>query len=168
VKRALAIVGGLLLGAAGFAFAYRKRKELGVDALDLIKKFEGLRLQAYQDVAGIWTIGFGSTGPNVASGLSWTLQQAEDDLVQRVNALDQQLAQLVNVPLSGNQRSALLSLMYNIGAKAFAGSSVLRDLNAGNVQAAADDFLKWNMAGGKVQPDLQKRRTQERELFLAA
>lgn len=166
LKRLLLGLGGLAVGAAGFAYAFRKR--LPMDVLDLIKRFEGLRLQAYQDAVGVWTIGYGSTGPGVIQGLSWSIQQAEADLAQRVNALDQTLAQLVQVPLTANQRNALLSLMYNIGPSAFSGSTLLKDLNAGNVQKAADDFLAWNHAGGKVLDDLTKRRTQERALFLTA
>ena len=138
-----------------------------MDALALIKRFEGLRLQAYQDVGGVWTVGYGATGPAVAQGVSWTLQQAEADLANRVNALDQQLAQLVKVPLTPGQRNALLSLMYNIGAGAFAGSTLLKDLNAGDTQKAADGFLAWNHAAGVVQPDLVKRRALEQQIFLS-
>lgn len=165
MKKLLLTLAGLLAGGAAFGYAFRKR--LSVDALAIIKRFEGLRLQAYQDVGGVWTVGYGATGPSVTQGVAWTLDQAEADLANRVNSLDQQLANLVQVPLTPGQRNALLSLAYNIGINAFAGSTLLKDLNAGNVQGAADGFLAWNKVKGVVQPDLVKRRALEQQIFLS-
>jgi lysozyme len=140
-------------------------------AIDLIKKFEGLELKAYQDVAKVWTIGYGATGPGIGPGLTWTQQQADADLARRVGLLDAQLEHLLRRAPRDHQRAALLSLMYNIGAAALSGSSALRDFNAGNDQAAADDFLKWKYVtvGGEkvVDEGLLKRRRQERAVFLS-
>jgi lysozyme len=143
-----------------------------MDAVDLIKRFEGLRLKAYQDQAGVWTVGYGATGPNIGPHTIWTQAQADADLIHRVAVLRQQVDKLIHVHATENQENALLSLAYNIGIGGLASSSAIRDLNGGNIQAAADDFLKWKFItvnGQKVEnAGLLKRRQQERALFLTA
>jgi lysozyme len=131
--------------------------------LDLIKEFEGCRLEAYQDVAGVWTIGIGST-ENVHPGLTITPEQAEQRLVNHLAPLEVQVCRLVRVPLTQNQFDALISFCYNVGVGHFEGSLLLKCLNSH--QDAASEFLKWSRAGGVEVPGLLRRREAERELFL--
>lgn len=136
-------------------------------ALPLIKQFEGLRLKAYQDAVGVWTIGYGSTGPDVVPGLQWTQQQADDDLRRRLkDEFNPGVTAAVRVRISPQQRAALVSLAYNIGLAAFRNSTLLRLLNAGDYHGAAEQFAVWRLAGGKVLPGLVKRRAAERDLFI--
>lgn len=133
--------------------------------IDLIKRFEGYRGRAYRCAAGVWTIGWGSTR-NVRPGMSITEDEAEQrlraDLVDAENAV----AKFVTVPLNDNEFSALVSLVFNIGAGAFKTSTLRRYLNEGLRQQAADQFLRWNRAGGRVLEGLNRRRAAERALFL--
>jgi lysozyme len=143
-----------------------------VSATKLIAKFEGLRLKAYQDSGGIWTIGYGSTkdpftGISVKEGdiiseataLSWL----KKDIAQREFAL----RKLIKVPVSGNQMAALISLAYNIGLGAFQRSTLLRLLNQkAPVTQVADEFLRWNRVKGQIVEGLTNRRILERKLFL--
>src|SRR5512139_2752884 len=115
--------------------------------IDLIKHFEGLRLEAYQCSAGVWTIGYGTTrvhsGP-VTEGMRITEDEAERLLLADIRYFEQRVNDLVKVPLSQNQFDALVSLAYNIGDGALADSTLLKELNAGNYQDAGEQFLKWN------------------------
>jgi GH24 family phage-related lysozyme (muramidase) len=157
---ALAIVGLILLTT-------------NVSAAALIAKFEGLELKAYQDSAGIWTIGYGNTrnpytGLPIKQGDKITKKEAIDWLRITTAAVEADVKRLVKVPINTNQRLALASLVFNIGAGAFARSTLLRLLNSGADKAAvAAQFLRWNRAGGKVIPGLTKRRKAESELFLS-
>lgn len=134
-------------------------------AIDLIKQFEGLRLQAYQDQKGVWTIGFGYTGPEVHQGLVWTEAQANMALVSRVNAIASILSGCIVPLLNQDQFDALVSLCYNIGQGAFRGSTLLRLINQRDFDEAADEFLKWDHVDGQVNPGLLSRRVEEMHLF---
>ncbi len=138
---------------------------------ELIRRFEGCELVAYADPVLGWavpTIGYGSTGPAIVRGLAWTRAQAEADLVQRVTVefLPAVRAALTK-PIPDACVAACCSLAWNIGTRAFAGSSVARRINAGEMRGAADAFRFWNRAGGEVRAGLVKRREQERRAFLA-
>lgn len=135
--------------------------------LSLIKSFEGLRLQAYQDAVGVWTIGYGTTR-GVNAGMKISKEQAERMLLNDVQRFEPEVERLVTVPLSQNQWDALVSFTYNLGAANLESSTLLRKLNAGDYAAAADQFPRWNKAGGKVLVGLTRRREAERALFLAA
>lgn len=140
------------------------------NGINLIKSFEGLRLKAYDDGVGVWTIGFGTikypNGIRVKAGDSCTSQQAEDYLRNDLSAFESAVNRLVKAKLTQNQFDALVSLTYNIGSGAFKGSTLLKLLNKGDYQGAADQFLVWNKAGGKVMKGLVRRREAERALFL--
>ena len=133
--------------------------------LSLIKSFEGLRLQAYQDAVGVWTIGYGTTR-GVNASMSITKEQAERMLLNDVQRFEPEVERLVTVPLSQNQWDALISFTYNLGAANLESSTLRRMLNAGDYTGAAEQFPRWNKAGGKVLPGLVRRRAAERELFL--
>ena len=135
--------------------------------IDLIKSFEGLRLEPYKDQAGVWTCGYGFTGPEVKQGVAWTLKQAEDALAGRIRAIDGILAKAIVPRLTQNQWDALVSLCYNIGQGAFRGSTLLRLVNQRDFPGAAEEFLKWDHVGGVVNAGLLKRRQVERALFLS-
>lgn len=142
-------------------------------ALDLVKEFEGLKLTAYQDPVGIWTIGYGTTaaagvGVTPIRGMTITAAQAETFLLRGLEKFAGKIADGIDVPVTGNQFGALVSLAYNIGPDAFLKSTLLKKLNAGDYAGAADQFLVWNKAKGKVLKGLTRRREAERALFLTA
>lgn len=135
----------------------------------LIKRFEGCRLRAYPDPAtsgAPWTIGYGTTGPNVYEGLQISQEQADMWLVEKLAEFEKCVNKVIFIPVTDNQFSACVSLAYNIGCRNFQGSTLVKKLNAGDDIGAADEFLKWNKAAGNVMAGLTKRREAERELFL--
>lgn len=143
-----------------------------VSASKLIAQFEGLRLKAYKDTGGIWTIGYGST-KDPYTGIS----VKESDVISKETALDwlnkdigqRQIAirKLLKVPVTGNQLAALTSLAYNIGLGAFQRSTLLRLLNQkAPIKDVADQFLRWNKVNNVEVKGLTNRRILERELFL--
>jgi lysozyme len=137
--------------------------------IELVKGFEGYRDKAYQCSAGVWTIGYGTTvypnGRKVREGDTCTLQQAEEYLDNDLKFFRDAVGTLVTVELTDNERAALVSFVYNIGARAFGGSTMLKLLNKGQKNAASLEFLKWTRAGGKVLRGLQHRRLREKEVF---
>jgi len=134
----------------------------------LIKEFEGCRLQAYPDPAtggDPWTIGYGHTA-GVEPGQTVTQAQADAFLISDLRMFEQQVAALVQVVLTPNQFSALVSFQYNTGA--LDGSTLLALLNQQQFAAAADQFGRWVYANGQVMPGLVRRRAAEKALFLRA
>lgn len=140
-------------------------------ALDLIKEFEGFRAEAYKDAVGVWTIGYGTTamaevGIIPKAGMKITEAQAEGYLDAAVTKFSHNVTKVLTKPANENEFGAMVSLAYNIGPGAFSKSSVLRKFNADDKMGAADAFLLWNKAGGKVLNGLVRRRQAERDLFL--
>lgn len=137
-------------------------------AIDLIKRFEGCRLTAYKCPAGIWTIGYGYAQPWVTEGCvisqGWAERLLEEELTELAWAIKENLP--TDTGRTHNQTYALISFVYNVGIGAFKKSTLRKKIIAGDIQAAADEFLKWDKAGGQVLPGLTKRRQAERELFL--
>ena len=127
--------------------------------------FEGCELHAYLDQRGFPTIGYGHTA-GVVIGDTCNEQQAQAWLYQDLYTADVAVNKAVTVCLTQNQFDALVSLAFNIGAYAFAHSTLVRILNAGSVQAAADQFLVWDKTNGQTNPGLLRRRNAERTLFL--
>jgi lysozyme len=138
--------------------------KLSQDGLDLIKGFEGCRLKSYQDSVGIWTIGFGST-MGICEGMEITHEQAEQKLWADVRGAEKCVNAGVAVPLTQNEFDALVSFVFNVGCKAFLGSTLLRCLNGGDYDRAAAEFGRWDKARGKVLAGLTARRAAERERF---
>ena len=139
--------------------------------VDLICNFEGLRLKAYDDGVGVWTIGFGTTkypnGIRVKKGDTCTLDQAKAYMQNDLKSFEQTVNNTVKVPLNQNQFDALVSLAYNIGASAFSQSTLVKKLNANSISGAADQFDVWVNAGGKRMQGLVNRRAKEKALFLS-
>lgn len=140
--------------------------------LDLIKQFESFRAAPYLCSAGVPTIGYGTTVyPNgikvKLSDQKITQQLAESFLQFHVNAIEKDVSRLVKVILSQNQFDALVSFAYNVGVGAFGDSTLLKLLNAGDIDGTSKQFARWNKAGGKVSNGLTRRRNAEKALFLA-
>lgn len=140
--------------------------------LDLIKQFESFRAAPYLCSAGVPTIGYGTTVyPNgikvKLSDQKITQQLAETFLQHHVNAIEKDVSKLVKVTLTQNQFDALVSFVYNVGLGAFGDSTLLKLLNAGDIDNASKQFERWNKAGGKVSNGLIRRRNAEKALFLA-
>lgn len=149
------------------------------NGLELIKRFEGLRLKAYRCPAGKWTIGFGHT-KDVYPGMTITEELADKFLVDDIWNFEQDVKYLVRVPLSQGQFDALVCFAFNVGsdidddnvAEGLGDSTLLRLLNSGDSRAAANEFPKWNTAydprvGKSVPvPGLTKRRSAEQALFI--
>jgi lysozyme len=137
----------------------------------MVKRFEACRLVAYRDPAGIWTIGWGHTGSQVQGGLTWPQDRADQALAADLCGVRDHVLGLVRQTLTEPQLGALVSFTFNIGAAAFAGSTLLREFNAGDVAGAADQFLAWDKAHvngvSVVLPGLAARRAAERALFLS-
>lgn len=139
--------------------------------ISLIKEFEGCRLKAYQDSVGVWTIGYGWTQPvngrKIGPGMVIDQATAERLLKCGLVQYEQGVNQLVKVIVTQGQFDALVSFAYNLGLRSLSTSTLLRKLNAGDRQGAADEFGKWVNAGGVRLNGLVKRREAERKLFLS-
>ncbi|WP_394119316.1 lysozyme [Enterobacter soli] len=137
----------------------------------LIKEFEGCKLTAYQDSVGVWTIGYGWTQPvdgkPIRAGMTIKQETAERLLKTGLVSYESDVSRLVKVELTQGQLDALVSFTYNLGARSLSTSTLLRKLNAGDYAGAAEEFLRWNKAGGKVLNGLTRRREAERALFLS-
>ena len=133
--------------------------------LKMTEQFEACRLDAYQDIKGIWTVGYGHTGPDVYPGLSITPLQAEQFLLNDIQNAVNCVNSLVTVPLTQGEFDALTDFAFNCGCGAFAGSTMLRLLNAGDYQGAAGQFDLWDHAGGQVVAGLLRRREAETQEF---
>ena len=136
------------------------------NGLLLIKSFEGLRLKAYRDPVGIWTIGYGTTR-GVRPNTSISENEAEQFLQQDLIRFEQAINDAVSVPINDNQFSALVSFTYNVGSGALRSSTLLKLLNArSDLHRTANEFPRWNKAGGRVLEGLTRRRKAEQSLFL--
>lgn len=137
---------------------------------DLIKQYEGLRLHAYQDSAGVWTIGWGHTG-DVRRGQSITVHQAGALLALDIGIAAAAVNRHVEAPLNQGMFDALTSFVFNLGEGRLASSTLLKKLNLRDYTAAAAEFGKWVKAtvrGKKVTlAGLVSRRAAERSLFLS-
>lgn len=134
--------------------------------IDLIKRFEGLKLEAYRDSVGIPTIGYGHAH-NVKMGDVITGEQADKYLREDLLVAELTINTNVRVNLTQNQFDALASFVFNLGSGNFVKSTLLKKLNAGDFAGAADEFGKWVNAGSKKLAGLVKRRTAEREVFIS-
>lgn len=133
--------------------------------LALTRQFEGLRLEAYQDCAGVWTIGYGHTGADVISSKRISEFEAEALLRGDVKTAVACVNRVVTVPIRQNHFDALVDFCFNVGVQAFTRSSLLLTLNRGRFEEAAAEFGKWVHAAGKVMPGLAKRRAAEAAMF---
>lgn len=168
-------------------------QKCNAEGLRIIQSCESLELEAYPDPASPlgrlcsqhghpmrdyrkvpgweavcgkpWTVGFGDTG-GVCQGQQITEADAEARLARKVSGFEAAVSRALKRPVTENQFSALVCFAYNVIG--WADSTLIKKINAGDVQGAADEFPKWDHAGGKVLAGLTKRRALERELFLKA
>lgn len=142
---------------------------INVETLALIKQWEGCRLTAYKDVAGIWTIGYGHTR-SAKQGMVISQTDADNLLRLDLEEFEEAVSKLVKVGLTDNQFGALVSFAFNVGVGAFGRSTLLRKLNAGEYGAVPTELMKWDKArvGGKLQPvqGLANRRAAEAGLWV--
>ena len=136
------------------------------EGLALTKSFEGLRLAAYADQGGVWTIGYGHTGPDVHEGLVITEDEAclllESDVAAAVTGVNR----LVTAAIQQNHFDALSDFAFNLGVGALSHSTLLVQVNAGDFEAAAQQFLVWDHCNGVVNAGLLRRRQAEAALFV--
>jgi len=134
-------------------------------ALPIVSYYEGMNLMAYIDPVGIPTICYGHTD-GVKLGQTRSKAECErllnEELGEAIRAVDR----LVKVPMPDTRRAALGSFVYNAGAGAFARSTMLKKLNAGDIMDGCKELLKWVYAGGKKLKGLERRRTAEAKLCL--
>jgi lysozyme len=151
------------------------KMQLDTNGKNLIKGFEGLKLNAYQDLGGVWTIGYGSTryanGAPVKKGDKLLNRECADDLLDRtLSDYEDAVNNHVKVALTHGQFNALVDFTYNEGDGALEKSTLLKKLNSGDYEGAAEQFLVWDevtVKGKKaVNEDLVKRRQKERAMFL--
>ena len=137
--------------------------------IDLIKSFEGCKLTAYQDVAGVWTVGWGTTGQGIGPSTVWDQDQADAQLDERVFLAGMGVRSVVTVPLSQPQFDALTDFVYNLGVGSLRKSTLLRLLNQGQYAAVPQQLYReesgqqagWIYADGQIQPGLVRRRQAE-------
>lgn len=130
------------------------------DGLDRLTVREGKRNKAYLDTKGIPTIGVGHTGPEVRLGLVWTDDEVRIALENDVKRCEDTINLYCCVPLQQHQFDALVSFIFNVGVNAFARSTMLRKLNQGDYEGAADQFDRWH-----IPPEITGRRNSERDQF---
>jgi lysozyme len=133
--------------------------------LALTKRFEGLRLSAYCDGAGILTIGYGHTGPDVREGQAITEAQAEAFLLKDLADAIACVNAVVTVALTQGQFDALVDFTYNVGHRSLLNSTLLRYVNGGNFAGSVAQFGMWVHAGGEIERGLVARRAAEAALF---
>jgi lysozyme len=134
------------------------------DGMHLTEGFEGCRYEAYRDVVGVLTIGYGHT-LGVYEGQVITQDQAEAFLREDIQRSEDDINRLVKVPLTQGQFDALVDFDFNLGGDALTNSTLLRKLNKGDFEGAAKEFERWDMAGGKHLAGLFRRRKAEEDLF---
>jgi lysozyme len=132
--------------------------------VDLTKRFEGCQLKSYRDSVGVLTIAYGHTS-GVTEGMICTQEQADVWLQQDTQWATDVVNHLVTFQLTQNEFDALCDFVYNVGSGNFASSTMLKLINAGNLEAAADEFCKWDHAGGIEVAGLLRRRQDEQREF---
>lgn len=130
----------------------------------LIRTFEGCRLMPYLCPAGVWTCGWGSTGPDVVPGQAWTQDYADRRMQQ--DAMRFARGTLALCPrLAGTRLSAIADFAYNVGLGALQASTLRRKVNAGEWDEAKAQLMRWVRGGGRVLPGLVRRRKAEADLI---
>ncbi len=151
-------------GAAKAALSFFQPRAVNQDGIDLIKRFEGLRLSPYRCPTGLWTIGWGHTR-TVRPGMQLNEAAAEKLLDEDLSLAENAVSRLVTVPLSENQYAALVAFVFNVGAGNFEKSPLLRLLNRGWYEQVPAQLARWNRASGEVLGGLARRRAAEAKLW---
>jgi len=144
-------------------------QRISTTGIALIQNFEGCHLKAYPDPktgGDPWTIGYGHTGKDVAKGQVITQMRAEELLRADLARFEAGVSAALTRPVTQSQFDAIVSFAFNCGLGALRGSTLLRMVNSGHIEIAADEFLKWISRGTPVEKGLLRRRKAERALFL--
>ena len=137
------------------------------EGIDLIKKFEGLRLEAYLCPAGVWTIGYGHT-KGVKKGQVITQLEADNLLKEDLSSFEKGVTSLIKSNINQNQFDSLVSFAYNLGLSNLKRSTLLKKVNSNsNDRTIVDEFIKWIYAGGKPLEGLKRRRQAEAYLYFS-
>jgi lysozyme len=140
--------------------------ELSAAGLELLKRSEGFRSSIYKDVAGVPTIGYGHRlHPDESYPNGIGEPQAAELLARDVGGAEQAVQHLVKVPLTQGQFDALVDFCFNLGAGRLAASTLLKALNRGRYDDAAEQLLRWDLAGGEENPGLRTRREAELQFW---
>jgi len=134
------------------------------EGLDLIKKFEGCELTAYQDSVDVWTIGYGHT-KGVEEGQEITQDEAEEMLASELDEYEGYINDMVECDLEQCQFDALVAWVYNLGPTNLKSSTMLKRLNSNDLDDVPNQIKRWDKAGGKVLAGLVRRREAESLLF---
>lgn len=146
--RLSAAVLAIIMGGGGWAAI----------STQFLKETEGMRLEAYQDAGGIWTICYGKTGSGITKGLKVTQAQCEKWLEQDVAEAGRVVDRMVHVPMSDTRKAAVISFgVYNIGPGALGRSTFLRKLNAGDEEGVCAELRRWIFDGGRDCRDPKNR-----------
>lgn len=134
--------------------------------IDLIKHFEGLRLQSYYCSSHVLTIGYGSTGSHVKEGMRITEAEAEQLLISDLSRFENAVSELIKVPLTQNEFDATVSFAFNCGITALGASTFRKRINAGENKASVfrTEFPRWDNQG---LAGLVRRRAAEVDLALS-
>lgn len=147
-------------------------RDISQEALESMAGYEGFRANAYPDPGSRdghpWTIGFGSTGPDIRKGMVWTRRQAMDRMLQDVRRFEDGVEKAIgSAKTSQAQFDAFVHFAYNIGITAFTKSTLLKKHKAGDYAGAAREFGRWNKNDGKVMLGLTMRRNEESRMYLS-
>lgn len=165
-KNDLPYVGWLKNSNTGILSTTKDELHISQEGINLIKRWEGFRSNAYLCPANVWTIGYGHTKTTKA-GTCISHAEAEELLKQDLIGFENAVRQLVKVDLTQNQFDSLVSFTFNVGINAFGKSTLLRRLNAKQYSSAANEFERWVYANKNKLPGLVKRRIEEKNIFLS-
>ena len=141
--------------------------EITNEGINLIKKFEGLKLESYLCPAGVWTIGYGHT-KGVKKGDKITQLEADNFLKEDLSSFEKGVTRLIKSNINQNQFDALVSFAFNLGLANLKKSTLLKKVNSNpNDRTIVDEFIKWIYAGGKQLEGLKKRRQAEAYLYFS-
>jgi lysozyme len=146
------------------------------DCIKLVQSFEGCEkkqgngtFNAYPDPGtggDPWTIGWGTTGPDIKPGVNWTQQQCDDRFTQDLTRFAGGVANAIGgAATTQHQFDAMVSFSYNVGIGNLTKSTLLKLHKAGDYAGAANQFALWNKAAGRVLPGLTRRRAAEAALY---
>lgn len=135
-------------------------KPTKVKDTSLIRKWEGMRLGAYKDTGGVWTIGYGHTS-TAKPGMVISKKKAEKLLREDISWVEDVINTEVKAPINQEQFDVLASFVYNIGGSQFRSSTLLRKLNAYDYEGVTEEFLRWKYDNGRMIQGLLNRRNDE-------
>lgn len=159
---------GLFNQVANVLGGSMKYSDQGLQLTERAEAAGGPNLTAYWDSYGqVWTIGYGHTGSDVYQGMVIDAGTAADMLRSDIAAAEATVNRLVSVSLTQGQFDALVDFVYNVGSGNFASSTLLSDVNSGNLADVGAQLARWNHAGGNVLAGLTARRAAEAAEFYA-